>query len=203
MRLLEHKPYHQIRIVDVTGEAGVATGLFYRYFSDLGALFREVAEDCIARFDALEAIEHGVARGDWFGRILAHVRFNVQCHAGQPGLMRCIRDLANADVAVRERWQAARNRHLLLLADKLPSLFPGAKTSRQQNEVVVYALGSVGETYLHDYFIDRSQATRLHKLSLDELAEFIALLFYRGLFGKNPPAASLQHAGALLGLSSR
>ncbi len=84
-RVLERVGYRQMRVSDVTGEAGVATGLFYHYFPDLKALTIEVLGDFMTRFEALEEIERGVAKGDWYARSHAHNRLVVQQLRAQPG----------------------------------------------------------------------------------------------------------------------
>src|SRR5688500_5313029 len=44
--------YRQMRIADVTREAGVAVGLFYHYFPDLKAVTSEVLTDYMAEMTA-------------------------------------------------------------------------------------------------------------------------------------------------------
>ena len=71
-RVLERVGYRQMRVVDVTREAGVASGLFYHFFPDLKTLTIEVLQDFMQRFEAIEDIERGVAKGDWYGRCLLY-----------------------------------------------------------------------------------------------------------------------------------
>ena len=89
-RVLERVGYRQMRVADVTREAGVATGLFHHYFPDLKTATIEVLRDFMTRFEDLESIERGVVKGDWFGRSLAHNRLVVQSFARNPGIMRCM-----------------------------------------------------------------------------------------------------------------
>src|SRR5690554_4359452 len=70
--VLERVGYHKMRISDVTAEAGVATGLFYHYFSDLKSLTIEVLSDFVANSQNLATIEKDVPKGDWYARIYAH-----------------------------------------------------------------------------------------------------------------------------------
>lgn len=198
--VLERVPYHRVRVTDVTGEAGVATGLFYHYFPDLPALITEVLEDFLARLESPEEIERGVARGDWFGRVLSHYRVVVQCYSDSPGLMRCITDVSTDDARFRELWRNSYLRQLQLLVDLMPRIFPGSGLSGGEAELVVRALGSVGQDILREYFIERRMDLRQLDLSDDALAEWLAAIFYRGLFARNPPISALRHAGKIVDL---
>ena len=62
-RVLERVGYRQMRVADVTREAGVATGLFHHYFPDLKTATIEVLRDFMTRFEDLESIERGVVKG--------------------------------------------------------------------------------------------------------------------------------------------
>ncbi len=71
LTVLERDGYHKMRIADVTGEAGVAQGLFYHYFKDLKSLTLEVLTDfAMASNDPL-AIEKNVLQGRL---VRAHLR---------------------------------------------------------------------------------------------------------------------------------
>lgn len=198
--VLDSTSYHRVRVVDVTAEAGVATGLFYHYFPDLPALITEVLEDFLARLESPEEIERGVARGDWFGRVLSHYRVMVQCYSESPGLMRCITDVSTDDARFRELWRTSYHRQLQLLVDVMPRIFPDCALSTGESELVVRALGSVGQDILREYFIERRKELRELKLSDEALAEWLAAIFYRGLFARNPPASALRYAGKILDL---
>src|SRR6201986_2314189 len=56
---LNERGFRSLRVQDVTSRAGLANGLFYRYFQDLGAA---VAEVCAAVFDELLQQTRGLAR---------------------------------------------------------------------------------------------------------------------------------------------
>ena len=97
--VLERDGYHKMRIADVTGEAGVAAGLFYHYFDDLKSLTLEVLEDYVAHALQIETIEKDVPRGDWYQRMLAHNRLVASTYAERPGLTRALLQLADEDEA--------------------------------------------------------------------------------------------------------
>ncbi len=193
LQVMERVGYHRMRTTDVTAEAGVASGLFYHYFKDLKSLTREVLEDFISHSLRLDDIEKDVPKGDWYQRMLAHNRLVVVAFAERPGIMRCMLQLADED---EEFSQLLRNnfvQQLSWLTRQMPKLFPDMGMSEHQTMMVVYALAGTGETILRDYYINREAVLLEQELTIDEMAELISVIFYRGLFLENPPIETLGY----------
>ena len=193
-RVLERVGYRQMRVVDVTAEAGVASGLFYHYFPDLKTLTVEVLKDFMQRFEAIEEIERGVAKGDWYARMHAHNRAVVESYARNPGIMRCMVQMGDEKPEFGELWRASYHRRLELFVRALPRLFPQARLSGAQAHLVTTMLAGMGEHLLSEYYIVRAPALRELELGEDEMTEWISVMFYRALFLENPPPERLQHA---------
>jgi AcrR family transcriptional regulator len=196
-RVLERVGYRQMRVTDVTREAGVAAGLFYHYFPDLKTLTVEVLKDFMTRFEAVDAIEQDVARGDWFARSHAHNRLVVQSYARNPGIMRCMVQMGDEEPEFGELWRASYYRRLELLVRALPRLFPAAEFGAAEARLVTTLLAGIGEHLLSEYYIARAPALRELELDEEQMAEWITVMFHRALFLENPPAARLAHAGKL------
>ena len=191
--VLERVGYHKMRITDVTSEAGVAAGLFYHYFSDLKSLTREVLTDFVASSQNVAAIEKDVPRGDWYARIYAHNKFVVKTYAAHPGVMRCLFQLADEDEEFSSLIRGSFTQQLNWLVSVMPRLFPKAELSQHQALMVVYTLAASGEVVLRDYFFNRDPALTAEPLTVEQLAELLSVIFYRGLFLQNPPAEKLVY----------
>ncbi|MFK8018900.1 MAG: TetR/AcrR family transcriptional regulator [Pseudomonadales bacterium] len=200
MTVLEERGYHAMRIADVTGEAGVATGLFYHYFSDLKTLTLEVLSDFVAQSRNLEEIERGLDRTDWFGRMLAHNRLVVNSYAERPGLMRCLLQMADEDPAFSAQLRENFVESLHWLVARMPKLFPQAEFTEHQALLLVYSVAGCGEMLLRDYFINHDAALHSKEVSIDELVELLSVTFYRGLFAQNPPAEKLKYTCYVRGM---
>jgi hypothetical protein len=83
------------------------------------------------------------------------------------------------------------------LTRQMPKLFPAAKMSEHQAMMVVYALAGTGETILRDYYINHEPVLREKELNVEQMAELITVMFYRGLFLQNPPAEKLRYTANL------
>ncbi len=197
MRVLETTPYHEIRISDITNEAGVATGLYYHYFSDLKTLLVELVEDIIHQIEDVEALEGDVQKGDWFGRLTVHVRVVVEAYMQQPGMMRCLQQMSSETPELAALWRRSTERRLGFLVENLDRLFPEAKMSDKDRLFFSYAMGGIGDVLLSEYFIHRLEELQKFETSVDEISELIAATYYRALFAQNPPAAALDHFPAL------
>lgn len=192
-RVLERTGYHKMRITDVTGEAGVAAGLFYHYFPDLKSLTLEVLGDFVAASRDLQGIEKDVPRGDWYERMLAHHTLIVRAYAEHPGMMRCLLQMADEDEDFSRLLREHFIQQLNWLVVHTPRLFPDAQLDQQQALMVVYTLAGMGETLLRDYFVNREPALTDSKMSVEEITELLTVMLYRGLFLENPPAEKLRY----------
>ena len=198
--VLERQGYHKMRIADVTGEAGVAAGLFYHYFDDLKSMTVEVLEDFVSRSLNVEAIEKGVPRGDWFERMLAHNRVIAMAYAERPGLTRCLLQLADEDAEFSALLRETYRNQLMWLVDLMPRLFPGVKFMKHQALMVVYSLAGIGEGLLREYFINESKTLRAADLSVEQFAELLTTMYYRALFLRNPEEGQLNYTRNLAGM---
>lgn len=195
--VLERVGYHKMRIADVTSEAGVAAGLFYHYFSDLKSLTIEVLTDFIAESRNIEAIEKDVPKGDWYERILAHNRLSATAHAKHPGIMRSLLQLADEDADFAIMLRESFRQQLSWLISLMPKLFPQAKFSKHQAAMIVYTLAGSGDTTLRNYYINREPALMEEPVDVEEIAELLTVIYYRGLFMENPPIEKLSYTANL------
>ena len=195
--VMEQVGYHKMRIADVTTEAGVASGLFYHYFKDLKTLTLEVLGDFVAHSLAIEDIEKDVPKGDWYQRILGHNIPAVQAYAERPGIMRSILQLADEDPGFSKLLRENFIKQLGWLTSVMPKLFPEAKFSEPQAMMVAYTLAGAGETVLRDYYVNREPALLESPLAVEEMAELITVIYYRGLFLQNPPQEKLNYTDNL------
>src|SRR5690606_24256092 len=170
---------------------------FYHYFPDLKALTLEVLGDFVAASENLDAIEQGVAKGDWYARILAHNELVVQSYAKHPGVMRCLLQLADEDADFGALLRRHFHQQLNWLVQRMGKLFPQAALPEHQALLVVYTLAGSAEALLRDYYINQNPALTRRKIKPAEMAELLSVMFYRGLFLENPPAEKMHYTRAL------
>ena len=193
LAVLERDGYHKMRIADVTTEAGVAQGLFYHYFKDLKSLTLEVLTDfALASSDPLQ-IEKNVSRGDWYARIYAHNLVIIRSYARQPGVMRCLLQMADEDEAFSGMLRESYRNQLMWLVELMPKLFPQVRFRKHQALMVVYSLAGIGEGLMREYFINESKTLRAADLTVEQFAELLTTMFYRALFLQHPDEKQLKY----------
>lgn len=201
MAVMERVSYHDMRVTDVTKEAGVAAGLFYHYFKDLKSLTLEVLTDYMSESKALKEIEKDIPNSDWYERIYSHNLVVAKSYAQRPGLTRSLLQLADEDKEFSSILRSSYVAQLMWLVKLMPSLFPEAKLSDHEALMVLYTLAASGEVVLRDYYINRDPALTVENLQVEEIAELLSTVFYRGLFLQNPPEHKLQYAKKLTYMS--
>ena len=193
LAVLERDGYHKMRIADVTTEAGVAQGLFYHYFKDLKSLTLEVLTDfALASSDPLQ-IEKNVSRGDWYARIYVHNLVIIRSYAKQPGVMRCLLQMADEDEAFSGMLRESYRNQLMWLVELMPKLFPQVRFKKHQALMVVYSLAGIGEGLMREYFINESKTLRAADLTVEQFAELLTTMFYRALFLQHPDEKQLKY----------
>ena len=115
--------------------------------------------DFMQRFEAIEEIERGVAKGDWYGRMYAHNRRVVESYARNPGIMRCMVQVGDEQPEFGELWRSSYHRRLELFVRALPRLFPAAALTGAQAQLVTTLLAGIGEHVLSEYYIVRTPET--------------------------------------------
>jgi AcrR family transcriptional regulator len=200
LTVLERDGYHKMRIADVTGEAGVAQGLFYHYFKDLKSLTLEVLTGFAMASNDPAEIEKNVPKGDWYARIYAHNLVIVRSYAKRPGVMRCLLQLADEDEAFSGMLRENYRNQLMWLVELMPKLFPEVQFKKHQSLMVVYSLAGIGEGLMREYFINGSKTLRAADLSVEEFAELLTTMFYRALFLQHPDEEQLNYTRNLTGM---
>ncbi len=170
-----------LRVADITGEAGVALGTFYRYFPERAAALKVLLADFVRFVEArMAGARQGLpgSRARVFSATLAYVRL----FRDNQGLMRCLLGLDRESAAwamnFRTLNRAWNGRVALALA--------GQDAKRAADYLpAAYALGGMVDEFLTQLYLRR--VASLAKLRRDEgaVAALLADLWWRAA---RPPA---------------
>lgn len=199
-RALDRVGYAELKIADVTSEAGVAIGLFYHYFKDLRSLVLELMEELSARLAEVQA-DTPQPTAEWlFDRIRAHHLLIVRNYQVQPGLTRAFFQAGEEIPGFRDRVMPHYERELLYLIGKAREVFPQRAIADKDALILAYALGGITSHPMRERHTHREPRITEGSLSVEATAEWLSVLFYRALLGADPPAGALRFpavAGAL------
>jgi AcrR family transcriptional regulator len=191
--LLNERGYRSLRVQDVAERAGVATGLFYRYFHDLREIVGEIAQEFFA--ELLESAppprdyEH---RYDWIQANLVDV---VRRFAANPGILACLFGLAGDYEEFDEIWKQNAHRWNLQVAEYLrkEAGFDAARARRAG-----YMLGAMTEGVVYQALIRKSADLVRFAPKPEDVADALGVMWYRAVFLEDPPAERLRAAGRRL-----
>ena len=191
--VLNSKGFRNLRVQDVTERAGVASGLFYRYFRDLGEV---VAEVCATFFD--ELIEQTGALADFsdpYDWIYDNHRTVVTLFAKNPGILACLFGIAGHYPEFDAIWK--RNAHVWNL-QVAKFLRTAAGFAPRSAERMGFVLGAMTEGVVYQELIRRTEDLAQLGRRPEDIAEVIAVMWYRTIFLRNPPAEKLHAPGRAL-----
>lgn len=191
--VLNEKGYRNIRVQDVTERAGVASGLFYHYFRDLREVVAEVSSDFFDELvAAAESLEDYEDPYDW---IFENHRSVVERFARNPGILACLFGLAGDYEEFDRIWK--RNAHIwnLQVADFVQQT-TGLVTDNARE--VAFMLGAMTEGVIYQALIRRTEDLVELAQQPEDIAEAIAVMWYRMIFLRDPPREKLSAPGSRL-----
>lgn len=193
--LINRAGYPGLRVQDITQEAGVANGLFYRYFRDLNEIVAENTSDLFDR--VVHSFDRVDPQADAFRWMVDVHRIVLDIFAANPGILACLFGKSGDDETFAAIW--ARNAHAwnLQVADQLVSR---KVMSRPRAESLSFVLGAVTEGMIYQALVRRTED--LLEITGDTtagLAELIATTWHRILFLADPPAGALTVGRRLTG----
>lgn len=191
--VLNRLPYGQVRISDITSEAGAAFGLFYRYFPDQKSLVMGLVLDMMHNFDPVLETAPAADDTSLLERIRIYQRINVDNHIYHPGLIRAAPDVAKEDADFRSNIRSLHMRYIdHMVGESIPGWEVDAdamtKSYRRMRILAVHGMSTIA---LQDYYVWKTAGLRQLRLSADEMADWMSVLCFRALTGRNPDLSQL------------
>ena len=194
--LLNEGGYRKLRVQDLTERAGVAAGLFYRYFHDLREIVHEVSSDFMAQLNSETSVLPTATHP--YDQIFERHALALSLFGRNPGIVRCLFQLDGDYPEFGQVWKLAAHDWNMQVAKFLNS---SAEIPMVQAEHMAFVLGAMTEGVFFQYLIRHTEDLSSLGGRPDDIAEMLSVMWYRSIFMKNPPAEKL-HAGKML-VSSR
>ena len=188
--VLNDKGFLHLRVQDITERAGVAAGLFYRYFHDLRGIIAEVAQDF---FGELLRNEGGaVEQREPYTWILHKVRGAVQAFASNPGVLGCMFGFAGTYDEFDRIWKDNAHRWNLSVAEFLVRE-SGYTPARARS--MSFMLGAMTEGVIYQALIRHTEDLVGRGRRPRDIAGPLAVLWYRAIYLADPPTDQLSDSG--------
>ncbi len=181
VKLINAQGYSRVRVEDITEDAGVAKGLFYRYFTNLMDITRVVCEDLFERIEA-QAPERYRGKSSAYAWLLNYASVPVTKFSDNPGLLACMFELHGSFPEISEAWQVFAHRYNVRMEAVLRDAGVGAKEAKDH----CFILGAAAEGIIYQALV--RGAPDLKKLAGNSktLSETIAAMWYRSIFLEAP-----------------
>lgn len=196
--LLNERGYRRLRIQDLTVRAGVAAGLFYRYFHDLREIVHEVSGDFMAHLNAETSALPAVAHP--YDQIFARHALALRLFESNPGIVRCLFQLDGDYPEFGQVWKLAAHDWNMQVASFL-SATAGLPAAEARN--MAFYLGAMTEGVFFQYLIRHTEDLSVLGGKASDVAEMLSVMWYRSIFLANPPLEKLRACRSLVATTVR
>lgn len=184
--LLKERTYYDIRIEDITGRAGVRAGLFYHYFQSKADVTQEVLQNMLSAYQQ-EVVSRKSRAGSPLEAIHYANQLMVALYSANPGAMRCLVEVREDGTPFAEMWRALTFDWNRRIASSIARQFPCPGVGEAGFLALAYALSGAVDSFLFEYFVQKTPALRSAYPTDEAVAGFLTTLWYRAVYLKNPP----------------
>ncbi len=193
VRALEQRGYLQLRVADICRRARVSDAVFYVYFSNKGEITVEVLSEFLDHTFEVGEAPDGKPQRSLFEALEHTNRRWISAVRANAGLTRCLLQLADQVPPFRELVSRRNHQWYLHVTRALLRRVGAGELDEGAPLLAVHALGGMIDELCSKVFVGREP----HAVALAErvvpteaaLAEFVSILWYRALFGREPVAA--------------
>ncbi len=195
-RLLEVSEFKDVKVLDITREAGLAKGTFFVQFKTK----EEVAEELLKRFVDFEraTVPELPLAGDLFDIICGVVKWYDSNFAMNHGVLCCLIRFSGSDTSYRQLWKERNQGMLERWASATQRFLSVEPADTDLFREVMHSAGAIMDQSLFERYglaatsgSDLDDAVRL---------ELQAVLIYRTITGTDPAPSRVQYMKSLVGV---
>jgi TetR/AcrR family transcriptional regulator, transcriptional repressor for nem operon len=188
VRLLDKTSYNDLRLSDVTDEAGLSKGTLYLYFQDKADLTSAVLQDFMSFL--LENLTGTHRRTGSFAAIMETNRLFLKLARANKGLFRCIFQISEQEPKFNAIRQKFGQDWYAIVARGFSKRLEGAHRDNSVTILASYCLGLMMDEIVRRSIVvedlDFNKYISETTPTDDDLAEFLSLIWYRTIYGDNP-----------------
>ncbi len=188
-QLMDGIDRRDLKVADVTKDAGLAHGTFYRYFTDtrqaMDALIEEFAQFVRTGLSSAREGEPGTQ-----ARVRASMSVYVRLYANNAPLMRCLVDLGAETSAFSASYQKLNRiwyeRMAMAIEKRRAEHGNQPRQVQAESLATAYALGGMADDFLAQVFLRKEPALASLAKTPDTIAELLTTLWLKGAYGSLP-----------------
>jgi TetR/AcrR family transcriptional repressor of nem operon len=187
-KVLEQVGYKDMRVSDICDGADIKMATFYLYFPNKSEITREVLSDF------LEAIASARAAQDQsdstFDSLVSTNLHFMRAFEANAGLIRCLLQYGDEEPEFTKLWEARGHQWYEHVAKRLATSKENPEVDESVMLLSTYALGGMMDQIFRDLYVNRNpfltSVVKRATPNTDDLATFLARLWYRATFGRDP-----------------
>lgn len=189
-RALEKRGYNELRALDISTEAGMSEGIFYKYFKDRNAICHEVLGEFMHYVPMQRhAFDLGMADSPFTAILRANIAW-FACARANSQLIRALFQFQDSESSFAGRSQRVfRDWHDVTLR-KVLDHYPEGAADRDTVEILLYALGGMVDEMTRLLWVNpnRSLLHLLERNSItdEDLAEVMTVIWHRTIYPSLP-----------------
>lgn len=169
--------YGNARISDITAQAKLSQGSFYRYFTDKEAALHELLEDLLR--DVVEFARDSWSASDPARSVRVTTRKYLEFYRDNADLYALLIEVAQTDPRVRQMWGEARDAFYTRISRMIRrSQDEGIAGPELNPDFIALLLGGMTEQYAYACFVEG----RYPALPLDDVVEQISMVWADAIF---------------------
>lgn len=194
IKLINANGVSNVRVEDITIDAGVAKGLFYRYFTSITDITRAVCEELFQSLLDESLTRDYDAAVSPYAWLCDYISIPVEKFLSNRGLLACMFELHGSFPEISKAWQATAHIWNLHLEDFIKQA--GDIPDKKAKEYC-YVLGAAMEGIIYQAIIRGNPDLKNLSLNTKSITETIARLWYRTIFLQPPPEGASAKTVAL------
>jgi enoyl-CoA hydratase len=180
--------YGNARISDITAQAKLSQGTFYRYFTDKEAVLHELLEDLLR--DVVEFARDSWSASDPARSVRVTTRKYLEFYRDNADLYALLIEVAQTDPRVRQMWGDARDAFYTRIARMIRRSQEKDIAGPELNpDFIAMLLGGMTEQYAYACFVEGRYAS----LPIEEVVEQISMVWAGAIFRGGSKGS--EHAG--------
>jgi len=189
-RALEKRGYSQLRAIDISNEAGMSEGIFYKYFKDKIEICHEVLGEFMHYVPMQRhAFDVGMVDSPFSAILRANIAW-FACARANSQMIRSVFQFQDSESSFAGRSQRVfREWHDVTLR-KVLDHYPEGVADRDTVEILLYALGGMIDEMTRLLWVNpnRSLLHLLERNSIadEDLAEVMTVIWYRTIYPSLP-----------------
>ena len=206
VQTLEQRGYLQLRVADICKKAKVSPAVFYLYYPNKEAITVEVLSEFLRHTFRVDEVPVAPRpRRALFDSLVAKNLAWIKGIRSNAGLARCLLQLADQVPGFKLLVSESNYHWAALVTERLMRRHPSVTVDRNALLLAVYAVSGMVDDLCSRLLVSRDErivAVVGAVVPDDEaLAEFVSLLWYRALFGADPPKLRHDASRRLLALT--